>query len=429
MTRKRKTAKRKPVKKTAGKKATSKKKGTQLKRAVKPAAKRKLNIASLHWGFPPIIGGVETHLVTMLPTFVKMGHKASLLTGSAEGYMMKYDFEGVKIRRTPLMDLNWLFKRGLAGLDDEIHKLFTNFVEEMKPDVLHAHNMHYFSKPHAKILSEVARRKGIPVILTAHNVWDENLYLELTRNIPWNHVIAVSHYIRREIVGIGVSPRRCSVIHHGIDNRKFHAGASTKNTYSDYPQLKGKQVIFHPARMGLAKGCDVSIKAFNIVHQRFPDAMLVLAGTKNIIDWGATQQKDIAYFMSLIKFYGFKDNVIIDSYALEQMPGLYAASDVVLYPSSAMEPFGLTMLEAMATAKPMIVTAAGGMPEIIQDGINGFVIPVRDFESLAGRICRLLAEPRLAEDFGRTGKQMVDHQFTKEIMSDHHAELYHDVLK
>ena len=266
----------------------------------KAGGKRKLKIAQLHWGFPPIIGGVETHLVWMLPTMVKMGYSASLLTGSAEGFKMKYDFEGVKIRRTPLMDLNWLFKRGLAGLDDEIRQIFVEYVDEMKPDVLHAHNMHYFSKPHANMLADVAKRKGIPLVLTAHNVWDENLYLDLTRDIPWSHIIAVSHYIRREIVGIGVSPRRCTVIHHGIDHGKFHSGTSTSAVYKKYPQLKGKRVIFHPARMGIAKGCDVSIKAFNIVHKRFPEAMLVLAGTKNIIDWGATQQKDIAYFIRLI---------------------------------------------------------------------------------------------------------------------------------
>jgi glycosyltransferase involved in cell wall biosynthesis len=395
----------------------------------KAGGKRKLKIAQLHWGFPPIIGGVETHLVWMLPTMVKMGHSASLLTGSAEGFKMKYDFEGVKIRRTPLMDLNWLFKRGLAGLDEEIRQIFVEYVDEMKPDVLHAHNMHYFSKPHANMLADVAKKKGIPLVLTAHNVWDENLYLDLTRDVPWSHIIAVSHYIRREIVGIGVSPRRCTTIHHGIDHHKFHSGTSTSAVYKKYPQLRGKRVIFHPARMGIAKGCDVSIKAFNIVHKRFPEAMLVLAGTKNIIDWGATQQKDIAYFISLIKFYGFQNRVLVDSYALDEMPGLYAASDIVLYPSSAMEPFGLTMLEAMSTSKPMIVTAAGGMPEIIQDGINGYVVPIKDFESLAGRICGLLAEDRVREDFGRTGRQMVEHQFTKEIMTDHHIEIYNSILK
>lgn len=399
-----------------------------IQKKPRKSREKEIRIAQLHWGFPPIIGGVETHLAVMLPTFVKWGHKTRLLTGSVDGHPVRYDFEGVKIRRSPLMDLNWLFKRGLVGLEEEIEELFTSYINESKPDIVHTHNMHYFSKPHAEMLAEVCKKKGVPLLLTAHNVWDENLYLELTRNIPWDYIIAVSHYIKREVVGVGADEHKCTVIHHGIDHNVFKPEVSTAATYRKYPQLKGKRLIFHPARMGIAKGCDVSIKAFNIVHERFPETMLVLAGTKNIIDWGTTQQKDIAYFVDLVKFYKLEDHILIDAYSLDQMPGLYASSDVVIYPSTAMEPFGLTMLEAMSTAKPMIVTNAGGMPEIIHDGINGFVVPLKDFESLAGRICRLLAEDRLRERFGTTGRQMVERHFTKEHMSQNHIEVYRKVL-
>jgi len=90
--------------------------------------------------------------------------------------------------------------------------------------------------------------------------------------------------------------------------------------------------------------------------------MLVLAGSKNIIDWGDTQQKDIAYLVDLIKHFNMEDNVLIDMYTLDEVKELYEISDICLYPSSAPEPFGLTMLEAMSMAKPMIVTNMGGMP-------------------------------------------------------------------
>ena len=66
------------------------------------AKKNKLNIAHLHWGFPPIIGGVETHLTILLPQMAKLGHKVSLLTGAVEGLNGKYKYEGVDIYRTPL---------------------------------------------------------------------------------------------------------------------------------------------------------------------------------------------------------------------------------------------------------------------------------------------------------------------------------------
>ncbi|HDZ76643.1 MAG TPA: glycosyltransferase family 1 protein [Candidatus Omnitrophica bacterium] len=386
--------------------------------------KKKLNIAHMHWGFPPIIGGVETHLTILLPVLVKMGHKVSLLTGSFEGAKAKDTYKGVDVYREPIMDLNWLTKRGMNGLLEEVNSVFTEFIKKEKPDCIHVHNMHYFSKVHARALQQISKQKGIPIILTAHNVWDDNLFLDLTNNIKWSHIIAVSHFIKREIIGIGHDHRNITVIHHGIDQDDYSPKTDPRPALKKYPILRKKRIVFHPARMGLAKGCDVTIKAFKIVKERFPDVVLVLAGTKNIIDWTLSQQKDIAYMVSLVKFLKLEKNVLIDSYQLKDMPNLYAASSVCVYPSTASEPFGLTMLEALASGKPMVVTEAGGMPEIIKDGVNGFIVPVKDFESLASRIIQLLANDDLRERLGYTGRQIVELQYTKQIIAENTLRLY-----
>ena len=386
--------------------------------------RKKLSISHLHWGFPPIIGGVETHLTILLPTLVKMGHKVNLLTASFEGEKGRDKYKGVGIFRQPIMDLNWLSKRGMDGISGEVRAVFNNFIDETKPDCIHVHNMHYFSKIHALAIQETGAKRGIPLILTAHNVWDDNLFLDLTKNIKWSHIIAVSHFIKREIIGTGYNHRNITVIHHGIDQNIYSPKADARPVFKKYPILQGKKMIFHPARMGLAKGCDVSIKALRIIKERFPDVVLVLAGTKHIIDWAQSQQKDIAYMVNLVKFLGLEDNVLIDAFPLVDMPKLYAASSVCVYPSTVSEPFGLTMLEALSSAKPMVVTETGGMPEIIKDGINGYVIPVKDFESLASRIIQLLTSKDLRERLGHTGRQMVEQQYTKEIVTENTLRLY-----
>jgi len=120
---------------------------------------------------------------------------------------------------------------------------------------------------------------------------------------------------------------------------------------------------------------------------------------------------------------------LIDSFSLDEMAQLYGVAEVCMYPSSVGEPFGLTMLESLSSSKPMIVTDAGGMPEIIQDGINGFVVPVRDFESLASRIIQLLANDRLRERFGYTGRQMVLSHYTKQIVTKNNIAVYKSILK
>ena len=391
--------------------------------------KKTLNISHVHWGFPPIIGGVETHLHLILPAMAAKGHKVSILTSSFHGYPGFSRYHGVDVHRVPIMDLNWLNTRGVNGLGSEIKTQFESFIEKTKPDIVHAHNLHYFSKPHTKTLEEILQKKGIPMVLTAHNAWDDNLALDLSRNIKWARIIAVSHFIKRELIGIGIDDRNITVIHHGIDEKVYKPGVNKAHVLKKYPILKNKKVIFHPARMGLAKGCDVSIKALKLVKARYPDAVLILAGTKNIIDWGSTQQKDIAYMVNLVEFFKLRKNVLIDAFELKDMPALYSVSDVCLYPSTASEPFGLTMLEAMASAKPMIVTDAGGMPEIIKDGINGFVIPIKNFEVLASRVIQLMEDERLRDRFGYTGREMVEQYYTKEMVTNAILSLYNRVIK
>lgn len=383
-----------------------------------------LKIAHFHWAFPPLIGGVETHLTIILPEMVELGHTVSLLTGSIEGVDPHYSYKGVSINHTPIMDLSWLQQRGLIGIEGEVRQVFKDFLDENKPDIIHAHNMHYFSKVHAKALESLAKECGCPLILTSHNVWDDLLYLDLTHQIDWTHIIAVSHYIKMQMLGVGVDDSKITVIHHGIDQDRFKPMDPPASILKKHPRLKNREVVFHPARISLVKGCDVSVKAIRIVKQKYPNVLFVFAGAKNIIDWAGTHQGDIAYLVSLIKYFELEDNVMIDVYPLDEMRDLYAASDVVIYPSSAGEPFGLVMLESMAMAKPIIVTRTGGMPEVVQDGINGFVVPVGDFDALAYRIIRVLDNELLARRLGNTGRQILESQYTKRKVTWQTISLY-----
>jgi len=395
---------------------------------MKKAKQKRLKIAHIHWAFSPIIGGVETHLVMLLPELIKMGHKVSLLTGATDGAKAKENFEGVEITRAPIMNLNWLYKRGLVGIEDEVRDVIRSFLRKTKPDIVHAHNMNYFSKAHAKILEEETKKhKHIPLILTAHNSWDDMLFLKLTRKIAWDYIIAVSFFIKKELMGIGCDSNRIITIHHGIDIDRFNP-ANKKAYTKKMKALVGKKIIFHPARMGIAKGCDISVKAMRLVKKKFPEAILVLAGTKNIVDWGSTQQKDIAYIIDLINELQIDDNVFVDMFTLEEMVKLYAVADVCVYPSTVGEPFGLTMLEALASGKPMIVTNSGGMPEVIQEGINGYIVSVRDYEALANKIITLLEDESLKTRIGATGRKFAELRFTKEIMATSNLKVYRNIL-
>ena len=382
-----------------------------------------MRIAVLHWGFPPIIGGVETHLRVLYPELIQMGHRVSLLTGSFAGVKNRYRYKGMNVFRTPLMDLNWLYERGTVNLGKDLTRAVRGFLDEAKPDVIHAHNMNYFSRVHAVVLKHEAHMRKVPLVLTAHNAWDDNQFMQLTNDIGWDHIIAVSRFIKREISGIGYPAPKITVIHHGIDLERFR-NIKKGRIYQKYPQLRNRKIIFHPARMGLAKGNDVSVKALRLVKKKIPEAMLVMAGTKNIIDWGKTQQKDIAFIVHLIRKFHLEDDILINMFTVDEVAGIYAVAALSYYPSSVAEPFGLTMLESMASGKPMIVTRAGGMPEIIKNNVNGFVVSPRNHEALARRTIQLLKNDKLRKKLGSNGLQMVRKKYNKRRMAEQVAAVY-----
>lgn len=130
-----------------------------------------MKVAMLHWAFPPTIGGVESHLAMLCPALVRKGHRVYLLTGAVDGKVSEEMWDGVFVRRTPLMDLNSLTPALIRRHRSEIREELAKFIVAVNPDVIHVHNMHYFSLVHAEAVIEVKNRAKIPVILTAHNVW------------------------------------------------------------------------------------------------------------------------------------------------------------------------------------------------------------------------------------------------------------------
>lgn len=391
-----------------------------------------MRVMQLHWAFIPIIGGVESHLAMLGPEMVKNGCRVSLLTGSVENSPVEEWYGGMLVRRTPLMDLNGLTPEAMAKRSREIRKELEDFVDQVRPDLIHAHNMHYFSPVYADALYEIKKSRGIPLVLTAHNVWADNdrIWREMNkRAFYWDAVIAVSHFIKRELVRAGYEEERVSVIHHGIDLARFGpATARDRERIGElYPQLAGRRVIFHPARMSLDKGCHISVKALELVRRKFPEALLVLAGTGNTVDWGSQQPRQVRVILDLIDKLGLKDDVLVRFFAWEEIPLMYKAAEVCVYPSCFEEPFGLVMLESMASERPVVVSRAGGMPEVVRNGVTGFVVEMANERELADRCCLLLGNPGLCRSMGRRGRSMVEKLWTKEMMTRATLSVYRSV--
>ena len=388
-----------------------------------------MKIVHLHWGFPPIIGGVESHLAMLGPELVKRGCEVSLLTGAVEGCSREDQYGGMYIRRTPAMDLNSLNRKEIEERLPEIEKEIARFIDDTSPDIIHAHNMHYFSPLHTDIINDIKTERNIPLLLTAHNVWPDNnrTWQEMNDRIHiWDGIIAVSDYIKHQLVRAGYKEQLITTVHHGIDLGKFGPGddEDRKKISSLYPEFEGRRIIFHPARLNLEKGTHISVKALDIIRQEFPDVLLVLAGTEKAVDWGSLHHRHVIKIMGMIEDRGLQDHIFVKFFPWDEMPLVYRAAEFCLYPSCFQEPFGIVMLESMASGKPVIVSRAGGMPEVIEDGINGCIVKMSSETELAQKCLYLLREPSVCIQMGQKGRKMVAERWTKNKMTEATLDVY-----
>ena len=128
------------------------------------------------------------------------------------------------------------------------------------------------------------------------------------------------------------------------------------------------------------------------------------------------------------KFH-LEDDILVNMFTVDEVAGIYAVADLSYYPSSVAEPFGLTMLESMASGKPMIVTRAGGMPEVIKNKVNGFVVSPRNHEALARKTIELLTNEKLRKKLGKTALRMVREKHNKRKMAEKTIAVYEKVAE
>jgi glycosyltransferase involved in cell wall biosynthesis len=186
-------------------------------------------------------------------------------------------------------------------------------------------------------------------------------------------------------------------------------------------------VIACVARMTRWKAQHTVIDAFARVRGRFPDARLVLAGLSgDSAPEGTGSFRD--YLDRRVEGLGLTGSVSFPGFLSQaDMPRFYGAIDVLAHPSHE-EPFGLVLVEAMASEKPVVAIDGGGVPEIITSGRDGYLVPMEEPEMMADAILRILCDPAQAAEIGRAGRRRVLEAFTPEIQADAMLRVYEQVL-
>jgi glycosyltransferase involved in cell wall biosynthesis len=229
----------------------------------------------------------------------------------------------------------------------------------------------------------------------------------LARVIP-NYVIANSAATLRSL-----HPRKgtsnTSVIPSGCKlwgrSAIVHDGTAPA-ALAERTELRQESHVGLVGRISPWKGQHIFIQAAALVHQDFPDARFFIIGSalfgEDSYDQEIRRLPGQLGIESIVKFTGFRSDV----------DRAIAELDLVVHASTKGEPFGQVIIEAMAAGKPVVATNGGGVPEIVEDGRTGILVPMGDAQAMAQAICRILSNPVGAKAMGRQGRKRVADHFT-----------------
>jgi glycosyltransferase involved in cell wall biosynthesis len=386
-----------------------------------------MKIGVMHWAFPPVVGGVESHLVYLYEELARRGHRVSILTAP---HPDRDDgaYPWCRIISDDLMSIQNCLKTG-EGIREPVYEMMENFIAGEEPDIVHAHNFHYFVPDHAECLDELSKKYGLPIVLTIHNYWEDDLCRHLLKDVGWDMVVAVSYFMKSPcIFDAGLPPDKVEVHYHGVKLDQYRA--LPRSPLKERLGLGGRRVVFHPARACWSKGSLHSIMAVAKLKDKYPGICLILSGNGDSVDFDDERNTFKSVVGSLIKELGVEDSVVFVSATGDEMPLYMNAADVVVYPTifPKGEAFGIAPVEAMACGRPVIVTGSGGLVESTSHNINGLIVdrnPDTLARELADSIDRLLADREFAEFLGRNGREVAIERFDSRKMASKMEDLYH----
>jgi glycosyltransferase involved in cell wall biosynthesis len=286
-------------------------------------------------------------------------------------------------------------------------------IRELQPDIIHVR-----SRLPAWMTLWAKRHLAIPWVTTVHGMNSVSRYSEvMTRG---DKVICVSEVIRSYLLQHYPVPEdKLVIIQRGVDMDVFHPDHTDENFIRDFVEehrLDGSFVVTSVGRITYLKDYESFIRAIAMARSTIPNIVGVVVG-------GAREDKT-GYFESLKNLageLGVADRIRFVG-SQSRMPEIYQLSDVVVNASLKMGNVGRTVTEALAMNTPVLATTFEGLNNLVQDGLNGYVIEVQNPEQMAQRLCQLYQHPIPVT------RHTIDPEFTLERMVENTLRVYESLL-
>jgi glycosyltransferase involved in cell wall biosynthesis len=349
-------------------------------------------------------GGAQEHLYGLLSRIDRERYDASVVALSTGSGTRKIARLGIPVLVIDDKD------------DDRAMEMLAAHLAATCPDIVHNHmyRAEMVGTRAALVAGERLGRRPY-IVTTVHssrirNTEDRATVRALTPSM--DRLIAVSQSIVHKIADErgGLAP--VSLIYNGVDLDRYEHQEPCCTLREEYGMGPDAQIVGVVARLEPEKGHPTLLEAWPAVLRSCPNAYLLIVGEGSQREALERRAEDLR-IGSRVVFTGRRDDI----------PAVTAALDVAVLPSYR-EAQGLTILEAMALTRPVVASNVGGIPEMIQDGVTGLLVPPHDAAALTTAIVRLLSDHPLADMLARAGHDMVHDRFCIQLMVRSIEEIY-----
>jgi phosphatidyl-myo-inositol dimannoside synthase len=371
---------------------------------------------------------------------VRRGHSVTVVTPGGPSLAREDVFDGVKIVRFPLdlpadltygrvaqSQVSWLGKFARLGVMARYlaaqYRAILAEARKGQADVVHAH----WAIPTGPAAVQAARQLGIPSIITMHGgdvyVNPEQGYDFPTRwyvrpILRWtlrqaDALTAITEDCRQHALRAGAPSEHIRLVFNGTDLRRFSPADNGGRSDSAF----GPHMIFACRQLFPRKGIRFLLEAAAQLKPEFPDLKVVLAGDGFERPELARLAQDLG-LGSDVTFLGWVPNT--------DLPPYYRAAALSVIPSLE-EGFGIPAAEAMGCEVAVVASDAGGLPEVVESGVTGLVVPRGDAPALAGAIRSLLADPERRRAMGQAGRARALRLFDWDRSAEQFEQIYRDV--
>jgi glycosyltransferase involved in cell wall biosynthesis len=302
-----------------------------------------------------------------------------------------------ELRRTPQRYI----RRSLAILKRASD--FRRLLRKVRPDAIHFNNV--IAANRAEILA--SRGSGVPTLCHVRG------FSPLSRLDQWlaggiTRYIFISRAIADWFLASGVEVRSWDVVYNGVDTTEFYPMPGAREAVrSELGLPQDAQVVATVGRLVPWKGQEVFVNALERLASEYPSLLGLVVGS-------ALSGEFERYIRAKVEAGPMRGRIIFTGHRSD-VNRVLAGADVLVHASTEPEPFGRVVVEGMAAGIPVIASAEGAVPEIIEDGKTGLMFPPGDHVGLAQALERVIATPDLAQRLSRSGRREVEMRFRSEL--------------